>query len=237
MEIFKLDPEKFKLFKRKVALRSLILFPVYIIIAFIINYNSGKSGGDNNLLLYLVIILVLTGIFSVYSNLKRLGKYEAVYRLKMDNDKIIVQQFRFNDIQLLKEEITGIYANPNGGFRITSNDPQKTINIHPAVEREAELSALLGQFTPVKPLNQDKKKAFLQYSLVVLVLFGMIAAFSINNPWIAVPGGLLSAGYLVYAFILIQRSKVIGNDLKQKSWWFILPFLALVAAVYAKLFP
>jgi hypothetical protein len=235
MTIFKLDPEKYKAFKRKTFLRTIMLFPVYIIIAIAINISSGNDAGDSNILFYLILFLILSGVFSVYSNNKQLNKFEALYRLKIDNDKIIFHQFKFNDVQIGKDEITGIYALPNGSFRITTTDSKMTINTHPSIENAAELKTLLSHFSPIEPLKDFKKKVYLQYLMVVLVLLGMIAAFSINNPWIAVSGGLLSAGYLLYAFIIIQRNPVIGKDLKQKTWWFILPFLALLFAVFSKL--
>ena len=63
MTIFKLDPEKHKVFKRKAFLRTIMLFPVYIIIAIAINISSGTDAGDSNILFYLILFLILSGVF------------------------------------------------------------------------------------------------------------------------------------------------------------------------------
>lgn len=235
MNIFRLDPQKFSAFKRKTTLRSLIIFPVYGLIALIIHFGSEQQASNANMWIYLVFTFLLMGIFTVYSSRNQLKKFEALFRLRVDEDRIILQQFKLNDVQIAKEEISGIYAHTNGSFKITTNDPQKSINIHPCIEKEEELKILLENFAPIQPFQQKKYKIFVQYAMVVLVLAGMIAAFSFDNPWVAVPGGLIAAGYLVYAFVQIQKSNMVSKDIKQKSWWFILPFLALLFAVYSKL--
>ncbi len=237
MHIFRLDPQKFGAFKRKTTLKSLVLFPAYIVIAYIIQQNSPQKESDSNLLYYLTGTLFITGAISLYNTRKQLGKMEALYRLKLNETHIILQQFRFNEIQILKTEIAGIYALPKGGFKLTAREVQKSLTIHPCIEREDELKTLLEGFAPIQPLPANQKqKALFQYAMAILVVLGMMAAFFIENPWIAVPGGLLAAGYMVYAFLLIRKSKMIGNEIKQKSWWLILPLMALLAAVYAKLF-
>ena len=76
-----------------------------------------------------------------------------------------------------------------------------------------------------------------QALIVLLMIGGMIllgAGLISENIYILTVSGLGICAFLLFGFIVIQRSKNFDNRMKRMSYIFVIPFLSILAVVIMK---
>ncbi len=123
---------------------------------------------------------------------------EDTINVKMDNQKQIV---------FTKAEITGIEELQDRSLRIKTSDKRKAVVIPVRLDGFLEVKELLAQWSPIQPGGRATNHIW-------TILLSLLELTAISGSFLIVS--------LIWCFILIQRSKVYEQKVKQMSWYILL---------------
>ena len=171
MNTFRLNPEGFKKFHRRILFIFLIVFIIIPpTLVYVVPRNEFKI-----LPFIITMIVFIIGIgMGGFIGYRRLRETWPTYTLTIGEDYIFRKQLHYPDIKIEKDEITAI-KNVYNGIVIKTKDWRKFILIPHGLEKMEEAKILLSQW---KPINQySKKKLFFAIFLGTIILCVVLLVF------------------------------------------------------------
>jgi len=174
--------------------------------------------------------------YGLNRGMKQQQKIFNSYVLTIDEGYIIREQLNTPTISIAFYEISEIAKYSNGNLTIKGNSSINTIVAPVQIENFDRLEELLNSIKPI--LLKTKETLIIKYRgiLPFLTIGLMIAVFVLKNKIIVGISGVILLTVLVYSFIEIQRSKNVDKKTKNKTWWLILVFAAIIGNMYLKIF-
>lgn len=230
-------PNSFGEIRKKIIVMMSIIFGGIIFIVLVVPYLlSDKSSTDGPTTWpYVIVLLVAVMVFSLFKGLKRQQANFESYVLKITVEALIREAIHFPTITLLKKDVREIIKNANGSFTIKGDSRLNAIGVPAQIANLEMLEQLLNEINPVKvktsPSWLEKLSIPISFSGVAL----MMTTFLASNKIVVLVSGLACIALLSYSQFVVYQSKNIDVQTKRRSFMIILPLLAVIAAMVAKL--
>jgi hypothetical protein len=233
---YKIKMNAFKEIKKKMIftsiLKSLVTFSVGI---YIVTVNMKTEKNDINVLPYVIPLLLLPLGFGIFIGIKRQKKLIESYRLIINEESIVREQFNTSEIAIPIHQISTITKHKNGTITIQGKDKTDTIAIPVQIENYNEILKKIAVFTPIKEIEKEN---YLQKYSGILTFFTiglMFCVYALKNKIIVGVSGVLLILFLIYSFIAIGKSKNIDNQSKKIRWMLLIVLVSIVGVMTLKL--
>jgi hypothetical protein len=216
---FRVHPTGFEEIRAKLLTRLIASGGIIIGFSMLVCYLNCGEEKDSPYKIFVSAILI-TGLFSfiLARGIRIQKKLLRSYVLTVENGFIVREQAGTPPIAFSYEDIGSITRTFAGGFLVLCPATNEVILIPPQIERRDELERLLNTIRPVVP--QKGPKLWMSARpyvapFVIVLLFGM---FTADPQWMVLISGLLLIPLIAYAFVSIQKSRMLPVGLKQLSW-------------------
>jgi hypothetical protein len=218
---------------KKALIKRILLFTG--ITSLLVILVSVSISGANDGLVYIIGILIISIAYSVYSNTKKQQAMFESYKLIITDDAITREQLNTPSITILKKDITEIVKSKNGSFGIVGPSKLNPIGIPAQLERIDELEILLHEIRSITINKVAPLALWIQLGILALAGILLYGTFKVENNIISGLAGLGAVSYLIYSYVIIQRSKNIDRRTKLLSHVIWVPILSLLSIVITKL--
>gem|GEM_PF-5461625 len=197
------------------------LFLVAIILPSII-----RNDPDRWLLVpWILAVFVVITVFTTWAALRRNRRSFETYKLMIDDEKIVREQFDTPTITIYKRNITDIVKNADGSFTVTGDNDLNAIGIPSQIDRYHRLEEELRR---IRSIHSKNVKSFAEKMFVPVSLFaGLLIAVTTMTENTMVD--LICSGLLVtimtFGMAVILVTKNVDKKTKRLSWIFVVGIL------------
>ncbi|MGC3944826.1 MAG: hypothetical protein QM762_09955 [Chryseolinea sp.] len=228
MKKFILLPDAAKGLRKTVLTRLLLLAGFVVMIVFVVPMiQSGNTTVDLSAWLTLVMLGIVLCV-SYYFSLQRMKRSLASYQLTITDDSITREMSIVPAITIPIKDIRKITRNHDGSITITGNSALNAIGIPASVERKEELENLLAAIMPLTDKLSSSVWLKYQYFFVLLIVGFLYGSYMIENKYLSSAMGILFVGFMVYSWVVTQRSKNVSKRIKLTSYLMILPVYSVI---------
>jgi hypothetical protein len=229
MDSFTTRPDSFKEVRRMILRRTIPFTVVFILIMIVVDIvYLDPTGWIDTAIVVACVTAMMTGFG--FKTQKRM--FES-FRLTITEDQLIREQLYTPQIAISKSDVQQIVKGKDGSFAIISDSKLNAILVPAQIDRHEELEQTLSQIKPILV----KPSSWPQYVQVPLLLAGMAilgCGLLFEDNFIFTGAALGMCAFLVYSFILTQRSRNIDVRLKRLSYAVFLPVLSILAVTVMK---
>jgi len=209
---------------------AMISVYVFLILIGLYLVATSKEEADNSWVFSMILLTLVLG-FTTYRNIKKQNRMFESFRLTITEDALIREQFNTPTITIPKDSVREITRTPSGIYRIIGNSKLNAIGIPAQIENRDELDHALSRIRPVITKSNWTPLVFLQLAAILSLLIGGCLGLLSEDRTIMTISGIAICSFLVYGFILIQRSQNFDRRMKRLSYLTIFPLLAIMAMV------
>lgn len=229
---FTVSPEGYQKIKNELLVKTSVAMLIILVSCTAILFSDKES------MSYTIYLLPFLILFLAYKTYRGIGTQKArfeSYKLIIEDDAITRKLLNTPDIRLKFDEITQIEKSSKGSILIKSESRSNTICVFLQVENIHELELILNTIQPVTTKSGALYLKYLNYVVLIIVMFGMLAIYTSTNKIIVGISGIMLLTMLGWGFYVIRTNKNIDSKIKNKSWIFLLVFLSIIATIYIKL--
>jgi hypothetical protein len=235
MQVFKTRPDGFREVQRKVIPRMIGIFGGLFLLAVVVPglFGRGQTRWDLIAILFLMFAVVMG--FVSRAAIRRQRRSFETYRLTVDDEKLVREQFNTPVITIFKRDIVRIIRNADGGFTVFGENELDAIGIPSQVDRYAQLEKELQRIrtVQVKTTASVEEKIFVPLSLsggLFIAITSMTANKTVELVCSFLIVLLMGAG-----MVIILMTKNIDKRTKRLSWIFVIPIIAYLANIFSLL--
>lgn len=237
MQQFTPRPNSFGEIRKRAIITMAIIFVGIIFFVLILPQlvTETASTDDPSTWPYLILILLVAFGYATFKGLKRQQANFESYVLKITDECIVREAIHVPVITIPKTAVSEIIKNSNGSFTIVGDSRLNAIGVPAQIANPELLEQLLNEIKPLKiktsPSWLEKLSIPISFSGIAL----MMTTFLASNKIVVLVSGLACIALLGYSQFVIYRSKNIDRQTKRSSFLFLLPLLAVIAAMVVKL--
>jgi hypothetical protein len=225
----------------RLAKRNFLIFAGFFLIAmalfiFIPAVNT-VTAGKTSVMPQLVIFagIMLFSLWSFSRNLKKIKIFISSYSLVIKEDMIVRRIEGQPEMSIRFSDIKEIIQYKNGAYSVRSHVPAARIQIPRNIENKAGLSDLLAGIHPITvggTFSSDSTTIFL---IAVPVIAAIGCSVLVQNKVIVTIAGIVMFVYYVMAIYHVYIRKSVPENMRKKSWLFILAFGFLLLNILLKI--
>jgi hypothetical protein len=230
---FKIRPDGFNEVKKTYLFK---LVPVILLATAagitIAHYYYRDKGDDFNSLPFVIPIVGLMSIFSIYRSVNKQKELFESYVLSINETSIIREQKDTPTVTLSKWEIAQIQKLSNGYYQIKGSNSSDIICIPPQLEGYTEMEALL---LGLSTTNTKQVPWHERYAIIIIILgLGlMVTFFLLKDRILLTLTGLPLIGMLAWSLYEGHRSKNLDKKTKRGLLWLYVVIFAMAARLIA----
>jgi hypothetical protein len=231
MKAFTPRPDSFIEIQKKTVPKMLAIFGGLFLIAVVV---PALVKDDPNRWSSMPVIffafVAITG-FALYTTLQRQRKSFETYRLTIDDEKLIREQFNTPSITIFKKDVLEIIKNANGSFTVIGPNSLNAIGIPAQIDNyhELERSLLEIKILRVKTDESIAEKLFVPVSLSGAVLIAVTTLT--KNPTVNLVCSLLIVMIMLGGMLVILMTRNIDKRTKRLSLIFLIPILSYLVNI------
>jgi len=158
----------------------------------------------------------------------------ATYKLIITEDSITREMLNTPTISIPIAGVKEIIKSANGAYTILGDSKINAIGISTEIEHKEELEQLLSAIKPLTVKTSTPWHQTYQLPIAFVVLALMFASFYVGNLYVSTLCGVLFSSFMIYSFIVLQKSKNIDIRAKRLSYFILIPLLSVIGAVIMK---
>lgn len=230
MPTFKIRPNGFREIRKTLLVRIVTGTIAGIAIASLFLLVTSDGPESMETLVTIGVVTIGGVVFDVFS-LKRQKKMYDTYTLTITEDHITRQTYNTPDLTIPKSSVKEIVRAKNGAFIIAGESDLNNILVPHVIEQTEEVERLLSQIKPITTKPHAQRKVALTVILFTGAMFLLCwGVLSENIYWVTLSGLGLCA-FLIYGFVMIQRSKNYDRRMKRWSYVTLFPIVCILAWV------
>jgi hypothetical protein len=230
---------------REVALRLakrnfLIFAGVFLVVMALFMFIPAINTATGSMTSIMPQIVTYTGFmlfffWSFSRNLKKLKLFISSYSLVIKEDMIVRRMEGQPEMSIRFSDIKEIIQYKNGAYSVRSHVPAARIQIPRNIENKAGLTDLLADIHPITKggtFSPDSTTAFL---IAMPVVAAIGCSVLVQNKVIVAIAGIVMFVYYVMAIYHVYIRKTVPENMRKKSWLFILAFGFLLLNILLKI--
>jgi len=238
MEQFNIRKGGFKEIRKEVLI---YIISIMLIVAFggiaITYFSSSGQESEVNVYPFVIPIILFVLGFGIYRSISRQKEIFESYKLTIDNDTIIREQYNTQTITIAIADISEICKNSNGSFTIKGSSAINVINIPAQIDNYEKIEQLLSE---IKLISYKNRKTYLQMLfaglLSILIIGLMVVVYIIKDKIIVGICGTILLVILGFSILISQRNKNIDSKTKKGMWLSILVIASIIGVMFYKIF-
>jgi hypothetical protein len=232
MEQYKIRPEGIRQIRNQSLRQSVPLTLLAVATGCFLSYPNFNS----SVMMLFIPLMVGVVSFGIYKGAARVEQLFGSYTLTIDEESITRDQFNTPSIRIPFGNISMIDKNAAGGFTIHGTKTVDKIIIPPQIQ---EAERLEEQLNRIKNITINASPSFLdRYRIVLAVanLASMAIVFMVSNKIAVAIAGLFLLSLNSWSLVVVFQSKNIDRKTKKSMYWLVPFLLAILFAMYYKLF-
>jgi hypothetical protein len=237
MPSYHLKPQGFQAVRRKLILRFSLLVPLLVgVVLFTLWFQSKGEADLLNLCLYIIpIAMALTG-FTLWRSLMKSRNVWETYELSLFGATMTRSQGNVPTATYdLQNDLISINENSEGILMLRFNNPDILLVIPKAIENRDDLVKRLREFSEIGTTDEYGKMVRFSWLLQLLVLAALAAFYLYDGKWIVGISGTVLMAYLLYTFVMSQRSTVISTSQKRNTYALLIFLIPLAYRLWSVL--
>ena len=233
---FQIKENGFAEIKKAIIIKTIPIAILAVGTGFAIShFNTNGQSSDVNVLPFAIPLTIGVLVFGLFKAINRQKELFESYKLIINEDEIIREQFNTQTISIPRNEIKSIIRNPKGILTIVGNSNTEIIGVPSQINNSEKLEQILSEINPIT--DSDKKPLTEKYKgVLILLVLGLMATVNISKDKIIVGvTGTVLVLFLGYSFFKVRRNKNIDKKTKRGMWWTMIVLLSIIGNMYFKL--
>jgi hypothetical protein len=251
MLTFRVRPDGYKEYRRKILLYSLPFYLISVGITFTITFTTSydrnarvkpasdlyNTSSTFDWITWVVPIVFMAGAvcFGMFRGMRRVKKAYDSYELTISENLIAREQENTPTIAIYLTEVREIIKRRNKGFIVRGKTLNDMILIPAQIENYDQVEAALDKIKPVTTKGITTSALKLQVLLSLVAVGSMICVYSVENKIIVGTAAALFAAFYIYSFIQTQKSKNVDYKTKRIKWVLLLVVASVIGTAVMKL--
>jgi hypothetical protein len=235
MHQFSVGPGGFKELQKAIINRILFLLAIVVLVLFVLPMiiSGTMALPSASTWFTLMFMLPILG-FTLYNGLKRQRAMLATYKLIITEDSITREMLNAPTISIPIKEVREIIKAANGAYAILGDSKINAIAVSTEIERKEELEQLLSAIKPLTIKMSTPWHQTFQFPIAFVALALMFASFYIGNRYVSTLCGVAFSSFMIYSFVVLQKSKNIDVRAKRLSYFMLIPLLSVIGSMIMK---